>query len=168
MFCVTKKHIFSRELLDTWLWDICDTGGTFRDVYTAWSPKACASSSSVHRIGSSEIVSSQLSNESFTLFIKTLKFPNHKNLIELFFCFVCEKRDDHGNRYIDGVVMDVTALGILGTLPTFERHTEVVSSVPLIPEKQFIMREPKLCSVVDAILVSAKSAGENSDFFRFP
>ncbi len=29
VFCVTKKHIFSIELLEMWLWDICGTGGTF-------------------------------------------------------------------------------------------------------------------------------------------
>ncbi len=109
-------------------------------------------------------MSRQLSNEAFTLFIKTLKFPNHKDLIELFSCSACEKRDDHGNRYFDRVVMDGTALKILETLPTFERHTGVVSSVPCIPDKQYIMREPKILPVVDATLVSAKSAGESSDF----
>jgi len=35
IFCFSKKHVCARELVDMWLWDICGTGGTFRDVYTS-------------------------------------------------------------------------------------------------------------------------------------
>ena len=55
--CVKKKDVFSRELLDTWLWDMCGTGGTFRDDYSSWSSKSTANSASFHRIGTSSNVS---------------------------------------------------------------------------------------------------------------
>lgn len=31
IFCVTKHHALTRELLDAWMCDTCGNGGTFRD-----------------------------------------------------------------------------------------------------------------------------------------
>ncbi len=60
--------------------------------------------------------------------------------------------------------MGGTALGILGTLPEFHRHTKVVSGVLQIPNKQYLMRNLKLLAFVDAVLISAKSSGETDGF----
>lgn len=53
-------------------------------------------------------------------------------------------------------MIDGTALGILGVLPNFIRNIELVSSVPRMPGKKYLMREPKLRASVDSVLVEAK------------
>ena len=35
LFRISRKHVFAQELLDSWLRDICGTGGTFRDVFSS-------------------------------------------------------------------------------------------------------------------------------------
>ena len=85
----------------------------------------------------------QLCNEVFTLFLKSLKFPRDENLIEIFSCSTCETRDTDGERVLKGVVMDGTALGILGTPPNFSRDMKVVMPVKGVPDKQYIIRDAK-------------------------
>lgn len=165
IFCVTKKHTFSRELLDMWLWDICGTGGTFRDAYSSWASKSYATSASFHRIGKLSNVTRQLSNDAFTLFLKALKFPRDEDLAQLFSCSVCETNDVSGEKYLGGIVMDGTALGILGALPNFSRHEKRVCPVPKIADRQYLMRSPKLRAFVEAVLKSAKSAGNTTVFY---
>jgi len=157
-FCLTKKHVFTRELLDAWLWDLCGSGGTFRDVFSSWSSQGLASSASFHRLGNEVEINRQRGNEAFSAFLKTLKFPRDEDLHELFSCSKCERNFQSGTRELDAVVMDGTALGILGTLPEFTRETRTVSSVPRVPDKQYIMPTPKLRAFVDAVMVSAKCA----------
>ena len=164
VFRVNQNHLFARELLDMWLWDICGTGGTFRHAYSSWSSKSYAATASLHRIGTDNFASRQLSNEAFTCFLKTLTFSKEENLFELFSCTDCEKRDSDGNYYLDGIVMDGTALGILGTLPNFVRHSEVVHSVPRIPDRQYLIRDPKIRSFIDKVLVAARSSNEDGIF----
>ena len=36
LFCMVKYHAFTRELLDSWVHDICCTGITFREAHSAW------------------------------------------------------------------------------------------------------------------------------------
>lgn len=164
VFRLNKTHLFSRELLDMWLWDICGTGGTFRDAYSSWSSKSYAATASLHRIGTDNFASRQLSNEAFTSFLKTLRFTREGDLFELFSCPDCEKRDADGNRYFDGIVMDGTALGILRTLPNFIRQAEIVSAVTRVPDRQYLIREPKIRSFIDSLLVAAKSSNEDGLF----
>lgn len=33
LFCQNKNIVFIRKLLDKWLWDFCETGGTFMDLF---------------------------------------------------------------------------------------------------------------------------------------
>ena len=42
LFGLNKKHSFARELLDSWFWDICGTGGTFRDAFYSWHSRRSA------------------------------------------------------------------------------------------------------------------------------
>ena len=65
VFRLNKHHLFSRELLDMWLWDICGTGGSFRDAYFSWSSKSYAATASLNRIGTDNFASRQMSNEAF-------------------------------------------------------------------------------------------------------
>ena len=160
VFCVNGKQVFTREVLDKWVWDICGSGGTFRDAYSSWSSKATAFSACFQIIGATLYVNRLLCNEVFSLFLKSLKFPRNENLFELFSCSTCETRDSDGKRVLKGVVMDGTALGILGTLPNFSRHTKVVMPLKGVPNEQYIIRDAKLRGFAESILVSAKYSGE--------
>ena len=40
LFAVTKSHIFTRELLEVWVFDVCRIGMTFREAIMSWKDKA--------------------------------------------------------------------------------------------------------------------------------
>ena len=147
-----------------WLRAKCGTDRTFRDAYSSRTSKSTAHSASFHRIGTSSNVSRQLCNESSTLFMKLLKFPRDEHLFALFSCSVSETNNSARVKTLNGVVTDGTALGILGTLTKFSRHTKIAKPVSGVPDKQYLMREPKLRGFVDAALLSAKSVGEKQNF----
>lgn len=60
--------------------------------------------------------------------------------------------------------MDGTALGILGIQPNYIQNTEHFSSVPRMPDKQYLMRKPKLRTFADFDMVVAKYLNANSRF----
>lgn len=60
--------------------------------------------------------------------------------------------------------MDGTAVGILGTLAAFSRYETLVSAVSIVPDRQYLMREPKLRAFVDAVFTSSKAAGIRNEF----
>ena len=76
----------------------------------------------------------------------------------------CEYNASDGTRTHDAVVMDGTALGILGKLPTFKRHRKVVSAMHRISDKQFLMRNPRLCGFLHAIYRSTKRTSMDNTF----
>ena len=164
IFRLNRNKCFSRELLGMWLWDVCGTGGTFRDAYSSWSSKSYATSASFHRIGTDNYPTRQLNNQAFTTFLKKLTFHSEKHLVELFTCSDCETTDYDNNRILSGVVMDGTALGILGTLPQFVRPIKECTAVPRVPDRQYLIRKAKLRAFIDTVLVSAKSPSENNHF----
>ena len=40
IFCATKNHAFSRELLDVWMFDVCGLALTFREAFSLWKRKS--------------------------------------------------------------------------------------------------------------------------------
>ena len=84
-FCLSRKHVFTLELLDSWLWDICGTGGAFRDVFSSWESKTYCTSGSFHRLGTESNVTQQRGNEAFPAFLKNLKFVKDEDLYDLFY-----------------------------------------------------------------------------------
>jgi len=159
--------LFTCELLDAWLWDICGTGGTFREIISSWDSQRLSHSASFHRFGREGIINRQRGNDTFSAYLKTLRFSRDDDLYSLFSCSKSERNPDKGPRELDAVVMDATALGILGTLPKFRRETRLVSAVPRIPNRQYIMRTPKLRAFIDSILTSAKGA-QGLEYFNVP
>ena len=90
------------------------------------------------------------------------KFPRDEDLFELFSCSICERKNSGAKIVFKGVVMDGTVLRILGALPNFSRHTKVVKPVKGVPEKQYIVREPKSRSFIDSALFNARGNGEKA------
>ena len=82
--CMNKKNSFTRELLDMWLWDICRSGCNFRDTYASWSSKSCAIIALYHRIETDNFAQRQLSKDKFTMFLKTLWFPDDNECLNFF------------------------------------------------------------------------------------
>ena len=96
-----------------------------------------------------------------------LTFPNQSDLNDLFSCKTWERVSSDGRKRFDGIVMDGTAMGILGNLPNFVRIKSHFPRVPNISNRQYIMRTPRLRHLVDSIMVSAKlSSGLTT--FEFP
>ncbi len=117
--------MFTQELLDSWLLGICGTGGTCQDIFSSWASKTLSASASLQKLGIESKVGRRRGNEAFSAFLKTLKFVKEEHLHDLFSCRNFEKNSGAGTREIDGVVMDGTALGILGKLPTFHLHKKL-------------------------------------------
>ena len=164
LFCLSRRHAFSRELLDSWLCYLCGSGGTFRDVFSSWSSKNFSTRSSLLRLGMHSNFSRQRGNDAFSAYLKTLRFVEEDYLSNLFSCKKCARNPESENRDLDAVVMNGTALGILGTVPQFERHTKVLSAVPGISDRQYKMRNPKLRAFLDAVFRSARNAGTRNRF----
>ena len=74
LFSLSLKRAFTRELLESWLWDLCGSGGTFRDVFSSWASKNFSTSSSLRRLGMQSNFSRQRDNVAFSAYLETLKF----------------------------------------------------------------------------------------------
>ncbi len=57
-------------------------------------------------------------------------------------------------RILDGIVIDATAISILGKLPKFRRHTWEIEPVKNATERQCIMGNARNSQFVDIILYS--------------
>ena len=141
LFSTRKEHLFTRELLDAWLWDVCGTGGTFRDAFYSWSSKNCMSSAACHRIGDVSTFARQRGNEAFSAFLMTLKFPKERGIFDLFSCSKCERTLEDGSKRMDGVLMDGSAIGIIGKLSNFKHVTHLMNVVPRISDRQHVYFE---------------------------
>ena len=117
LFRMTKEHIFTRILLDGLFWTICGTGVVFRDALFSWSSKSCLKSARYHRLGSVSLFARQRGNEAFTSFLMTLLFSNDGDIFSLLTCSECESTLEYGWRRMDGILMDGSAIGILGRVP---------------------------------------------------
>ena len=164
IFFLNKKHMFTRELLGNWLLYICGNGGTFRDAFSSWVAKSSTTTAEFHTIESAPSVNRQTGNEALCRFLMLLRFPNSCDFTELFTCNECTNRDLPGKERMDTVVMDGTALGILGKLPPFERNSSIVPAVSRIPRHKYIMRTPKNRAFVDGIFLSARKNVMESKF----
>ena len=121
VFCVSKQDTFTRDLLDVRVYDVCGMGRTFRDAFSSWMTKASMSSAPFHRIRIFPTLNRQRANEVLTSILMKLRFPGKVDMHRLFSCNKCEKELSNGERILDGVVMDGTAMRILGKLPEFDR-----------------------------------------------
>ena len=96
-----------------------------------------------------------------------LRFLREEDMHKLFSCKNCKRESSTGERMLDAVVMDVTAMYILGRQPEFERRTCEIEPVQNAAERQYIMRNAKHCQFVDVILASALKI-QNRTVFQAP
>ena len=164
IFALDKNHDFMGELIDSWMWEICGTGGTFRDTFSSWASKRWFTSALYHHVGTEPMCNRQRPNDVYTAFLGNLYFPNESYLNDLFSSMKCERIASDRKKRFDGIVMDGTAMGILGKLPEFVRVKSRFSRVQNLSNKQYIIRTPRLREFVDSILTSAKQSFGVTDF----
>jgi len=164
IFCISEKTAVTRELLDTWLYDVCSVGNTFRDTFSSWKAKATSASARVVSGGCLPLLKRRQGSKAFTCFLARLKFPAKNELDALFSCETCSSRDLDGVPYFDSMVMDGTATGILGTLPKFQRRTLTVAAPRSLPSHQYLLPPPKLRAFINEIIIGANS-NESVEYF---
>jgi len=165
LFCASKHNVFTRELLDVWVFDVCGLGMTFREAFTSWKRKARSVNALEQCIHDGPSISRRMANEAFGLYLKSLRFPSKHDLQDLFSCTQCELKDPNGQRQWKGVVMDGTATGILNSLPKFNRPTSIVQAIKGISDMQYIMPPPKLREFTDCMFLSAKKNEGKIQFY---
>ena len=110
LFRLSKQYVYTREVLDAWLCDVCGPGGTFRDAFQSWSNKNGMTSAFFHRIGEEETFTRQRGNDAFSAFLMKLRFPSEEDVHTQFSCSSCEKMCPSGKKRLDAVVMDWSAV----------------------------------------------------------
>ena len=97
-FSVSKFNIFTRELLDAWVFDVCGLGLTFLEAFTSWKRKACSITARNQYIDLPLTLKCRMGNVVFTAFLRTLTLSSEDILHKLFTCDVCLVPDGHGTR----------------------------------------------------------------------
>ncbi len=144
LFSSSETSVYTREILDSWVYDIWAKGYNFRDVFDSWYERSHSAYSNTHRIGFEKVIGRRQVNDAFTQFLKTLRFPSSDVLNSIFSCDKCEEQTATGERRLDALVMDGIATRILGNLPEFRRWTETVPGIShSIAGKQYLMQTPK-------------------------
>ncbi len=100
----------------------------------------------------------QTTKEAFCKFLMALRFPNNEDVCNLYGCTNCEKREEEDIKRMDAIVLDGTAMSILGKLPPFDRQTSTAHAAERVAIEQYIIRTPKKRAFVDGIFSSAKSS----------
>ena len=128
-FCAPQHHSFCRELLDTWVSDVCGVGLTFRKAFYSWKRKFESSCSSINCVPGKLEARRRVSNDAFNMFLNTLRFYTESSLKGLFSFRIHQVQEDATDKIWTGIVMNGTVTGILGMLPKFEQPLEAVPAV---------------------------------------
>lgn len=83
-FCASRYHVFSRDLLDVWMFDVCGVDMSFRDAFSSWKRKTSSPSSSFIWLENPPLVKRRMGNEAFNGFLRTVRFSNENRLVDLF------------------------------------------------------------------------------------
>ncbi len=86
-------------------------------LFFSWAARCSSKTAEFHCIGTAPSLNRQTANDAFCKFLMLLRFPNNNDLIDLFNCEACTSKEGPDIRRMEAVVMDGTALGILGKLP---------------------------------------------------
>ena len=64
----SKRELYTRELLDSWTYEICGTGNTFRDSFDNWFERCRSVTAEIHRMGERNLVGRRQENNALSLF----------------------------------------------------------------------------------------------------
>ena len=109
-FSVLKNDFYTRELLASWTYEVCDRCSTFPDKFDLWFEWSQKIVSSMIYLGSARVLGRIQAKYAFCLFPKSMTF------VQLIIT---------GEKRLNFIVMDGTAVGILDVLREFQRKSEV-------------------------------------------
>lgn len=105
VFSVRSDVVFSRELLDLWVLQVCGIGTPFREAYEIFDAYSVSISSIFDRRGLPKKFHRRSSALCFASYLKVLTFHNEDLLDSLFTFNTCERKDEEGKtarRYRNG------------------------------------------------------------------
>ena len=154
--CASRYNAFTRELLDSWMFDVCGAGLMFRESFASWKRKTHAVSIRDSIIDDPTVLQRRMANGAFSMYLKLLQFPTDDVLRKIFSCKTCQTSLEDGTTRWEAVVIDETATGILNKLPGFERPTQVLLFMNKTSHLQFLLLTKVHRDFLDAIFVAAK------------
>jgi len=166
LFSINPSSVYTRELLDLWVYQVCGLSMTFREAFDSFNFIQKLGSSKLARHGNTSKCKRRLSNTAFTAFLGTLEFPEEV-LRHIFACDTCEKKtaDTADEKVIEAVVIDGTAVGLLGTLPPFARETALVPRVKgAIMPNLYLLRTPAVRRFLDDLWRSSLRSIDSDTF----
>lgn len=141
LFSSSMWTVYTREILDVLLFNLCMLGRTFREGYELMKMSSNTASAELARWGGFPLICSRhKTNEAFGKFLRTIEVASDESTRNVFTCSTCESRNDDGTTRVDSVVMDGTATEILGTLPRFIRPTIDVSAAKDTASHRYLIR----------------------------
>lgn len=150
LFCLSQSTVYTRELLDYFVYLVCGMGLSFREAFEVYVRLNESKSSEFIRHGRPSMCKRRASNMCFSLYVKKLVFPSEKDLSSLFSCTKCEKVTETGDKKMKAIVIDGTAVGILANLKGFHRPHAMVERVPPnVMVLQNMLHVPAVRLVVD-------------------
>ena len=165
LFSTTSQHIFTRDLLDAWMFDVCGVGMSLKDAFASWKRESSSYSDSSIWLQNPPLLKRRMGNVSFNTLLRTLRFSKASNLFDLFLYRTCKTNTSAGISRWKGVVIDGTATGILSRLPKFHRPSLVIRRMRGNTSEQYLMSPPLLWEFTDSIFKSAKK-NEGRPFFE--
>lgn len=60
IFCASQHHEFTRERRDSWLFDVCGIGMSFRDAFSSWKRKSRSTSASLNWLDQPQLFKSTM------------------------------------------------------------------------------------------------------------
>ncbi len=121
LFSASEDHIYTREIMDLWVSEVCGMGKTFRQAFSTLMTFSSSTSVSMERKGLPLMCKRRFSCSAFHDYLSLLNFPADEVLARTFSCSTCEVTRENGVRYAESVVVDGTAVGLLCTLPNYAR-----------------------------------------------
>ena len=153
VFFLNSTTVYSRELLDLCMYQVCGLGASFREshevLHNIWMSVSL-------QYGRAELPDKSRRRQSSTCFMEffsLLHFPSESVLSSLFSCSTCEKPYAGNTKRLDGVVMDGTAVGILKRLPLFQRPTQIVPKAERYTKPQYLFRQSKMTHLADRLFM---------------
>lgn len=160
----SKSAIYTREIIDFWMYVVAMLGSTFRSAYEASKQLSRSTSVVQRRLGGALSCNRRQASIVFGYFLRSLSYPEDRDVASLFHCSQCEIIGPDGIKTMRAIVLDGTAIGILGDLPNVERRTLTIHPVKNSGGSQFVIKYASLRNYIDYFLCTAKSGVETSFF----
>lgn len=154
LFAWSATIVYSRELLDFWLYQVAMLSATFRSAYESSTTISGSPGALYSRLGRPLVMYRRQASEVFAAFLSVIAYEGDIALRGLFACAECEQVQPDGTTVSKGIVMDGTVTGILGKLPKFERPS-VLDTAKYSARQQFLLPTIRLRHFMDSLFRSA-------------